>query len=573
MTIQDFYDTLDTEFQKVIDDNPHDQRLQKDKQNIKSYAFMIWFMRFYGRRTIHNQYITDGDDDTSCDIIFSNLDAFGKTVFYVVQAKWNNRKNATSKFSGETFRATLADFELVLTGQKQVSRNENFARKYEELRKHIEQNGDVKFIYLTLCQTNPSVADNIEAFRRSTNHDLEVIDIERLKRDFIEVNYKKNQPENPLEYDYNPEIETIDLEIEQVDIEKNYLKVEAPFIAYTFLVRVKTVHDLFAKYGFKLFFRNIRNPLIASQYNRQIEQTLKDSPSFFMYFNNGITAISSLPPRKINATAKQITMTGLQIINGAQTVYSIYQAYKNAKNGEKNIMNDNALVRFTLIQSGNRDFELDVARYTNQQNPTEPRDFWAYDEVQMRLQNESFRTNYWYEIRRGEFRETPNKGVEVVSNEVFAKAYTGFVLKREANENVFFISREKDENGLYESIFNADTTFDNMLLAYRMNQFLEVETYSRYNDSLVIMRILLEKIYPTHFNAHVNLILKENPQLLVRLVAFIDIEQIKILEKNVTLRNYSSTFKDVKAYFEKLPFSAKDLENENLDDYDFPLPF
>ena len=130
MTLQDFYDTLDVEFQKVIDDNPHDQRLQKDKQNIKSYAFMIWFMRFYGRRTIHNQYITDGDDDTSCDIIFSNLDAFGKTVFYVVQAKWNNRKNATSKFSGETFRATLADFELVLTGQKQVSRNENFARKY-----------------------------------------------------------------------------------------------------------------------------------------------------------------------------------------------------------------------------------------------------------------------------------------------------------------------------------------------------------------------------------------------------------------------------------------------------------
>ena len=265
MTIQDFYDTLDTEFQKVIDDNPHDQRLQKDKQNIKSYAFMIWFMRFYGRRTIHNQYITDGDDDTSCDIIFSNLDAFGKTVFYVVQAKWNNRKNATSKFSGETFRATLADFELVLTGQKQVLRNENFARKYEELRKHIEQNGDIKFIYLTLCQTNPSVADNIEAFKRATHHDVEIIDIERLKRDFIEVRYKHIQPENPLEYDYNPEEEAIDLAIEQLETDKNYVQIQAPFKTYMLLIRPKTIHDLFAKYGFKLFFRNIRNPLIASQ--------------------------------------------------------------------------------------------------------------------------------------------------------------------------------------------------------------------------------------------------------------------------------------------------------------------
>ena len=222
MTLLNFYDILDAEFQQVIDDNPHDERLHKDKQNIKSYAFLIWFMRFYGRRPIHNQYITDGDDDTSCDIIFQNNDAFGKIVFYVVQAKWNNRKNANGKFSGETFRATLNDFQLVLAGQKQPTRNANFNRKYGELQQHIEQNGDVKFIYLTLCGSNPSVNESIETFKRTTNHDLEIIDIERLKRDFIEVNYKKIQPENPLEYDYNPEEETISLEIEQLDIKELY---------------------------------------------------------------------------------------------------------------------------------------------------------------------------------------------------------------------------------------------------------------------------------------------------------------------------------------------------------------
>ena len=128
---------------------------------------------------------------------------------------------------------------------------------------YLERMNDVKFIYLTLCQNNPSVQENIETFERLTNHTLEVIDIERLRRDFIEVHYKKTQPQNPLKYDYNPEIESIELEIEQLDIEKNYLKVSAPFISYTFLVRPKTIHDLFLKYGFKLFFRNIRNPLIA----------------------------------------------------------------------------------------------------------------------------------------------------------------------------------------------------------------------------------------------------------------------------------------------------------------------
>ena len=558
MTLLNFYDILDAEFQQVIDDNPHDERLHKDKQNIKSYAFLIWFMRFYGRRPIHNQYITDGDDDTSCDIIFQNNDAFGKIVFYVVQAKWNNRKNANGKFSGETFRATLNDFQLVLAGQKQATRNANFNRKYGELQQHIEQNGDVKFIYLTLCGSNPSVNENIETFKRTTNHDLEIIDIERLKRDFIEVNYKKIQPENPLEYDYNPEEETISLEFEQLDIEKNYLKVDAPFISYTFLVRAKTIHDLFQKYGFKLFFRNIRNPLIASQYNRQIEETLTKSPVYFLYFNNGITAITQHPPRKINATAKQFDMTGLQIINGAQTVYSIYQAYKNAKNGDKNFINSNALIRFQLIQSGSRDMELDIARYTNQQNPTEARDFWAYDEVQIRLQNESFKTNYWYEIRRGEFRETPDNEVVIVTNEEFARAYSCFVLGLYYNLEMLFVS-EKNKPGLYESIFNQDTKFDDMLVSYKMKEFLFGHTVLDIDMALIINRILLKKLYPTNFNANVHLLLKENNIMLRRLNAFIEGEMGNFPH------NYSA-----EAYFEELSFSHKDLEDKNLDN---PLPF
>ena len=114
--------------------------------------------------------------------------------------------------------------------------------------------------------------------------------------------------------------------------------------------------------------------------NRQIERTLTENPAFFMYFNNGITAITKHPPRKINATAKQISLTGLQIINGAQTVYSIYQAYKNAKNGDKNFINGSAYARFVL--------KLDVS-----------------------------------------------------------------------NEANTFVSRNKDKLGLYETIFNKNTTF------------------------------------------------------------------------------------------------------------------
>ncbi len=474
MTFSDFYDALNNELNDVIADNPQDIRLHKgDDSTRKSFAFLIWFLKFYGKRPIYNLNITEGDDDTSCDIIFSTFDNIGKKIVYVIQAKWKSKKNCTEKLDSTAFKATLDDFKLVYSGQKQFSsKNENFNRQYEELKQHLAANEYVKFVYLTLCQTNPSVSENVEQFKKQYA-DIEIIDIERLRRDFIEMRYKQIQPQNPLEYDYNPENEVITLPIEQLDIEKNFLQVVAPFLSYTFLVRPKAIHDLFEKYGFKLFFWNIRNPLIASSYNHQIEQSLKDSSSFFWYYNNGITAITQRLPKRINTTAKQIEITALQIINGAQTVYSIYQAYKNARNGEKNVINDNALVSFRLIQGiGNRDFELDVTRYNNQQNPTEPRDFWANDPVQIRLQNESFATNYWYEIRRGEFRVVP-QNVKVVSNEDFIRTYLRFKKHSKFNHLLIWLSNNEKINsfhkGQYEDLFNDKLSFLDLLIAYRID--------------------------------------------------------------------------------------------------------
>jgi hypothetical protein len=483
MTLHDFYDAIDAELQTVILENPQDERLHKgDIEQRKSFAFLIWFLKFYGQRPIYNLNITEGDDDTSCDIIFSTIDIVGKKVFYVVQAKWKTKKNCTGKLDSTAFKSTLDDFKLVYSGQKKFSnKNENFNRKYEALRQHLDENQYVKFIYLTLSQSNPSVSENLELFRNQTA-DIEIIDIERLRRDFIEVNYKKIQPQNPLEYDYNPENEKIILPIEQLEIEKNFLRVDAPFNAYTFLIRPKTIHDLFEKYKFKLFFHNIRNPLIASEYNQQIEQTMRDEPGFFWYFNNGITAITRDLPRRINPTAQQIEVTSFQIINGAQTAYSVYKAYKDAKNGKREELNK-ALVQLRLVESTSKEFDLNITRFTNQQNPTEPRDFWANDPVQVRLQNESFTTNYWYSVKRGEFRDVP-ENVKVVSNQDFIDAYLNFncdfiklVGRRKhgiwtSKNNNIKTPHLVNYKGTYENYFNENMKYIDLHISYRIEELL-----------------------------------------------------------------------------------------------------
>ena len=55
MTLHDFYDALDNELNEVIADNPQDVRLHKgDESTRKSFAFLIWFMKFYGKRPVYN---------------------------------------------------------------------------------------------------------------------------------------------------------------------------------------------------------------------------------------------------------------------------------------------------------------------------------------------------------------------------------------------------------------------------------------------------------------------------------------------------------------------------------------
>jgi len=262
-----------------------------------------------------------------------------------------------------------------------------------------------------LCQGNTSIADNIASFKEEFKPvRLEFIDINRIKRDYIEREYKQITPANPLEYTYDPEDTPVTLTVERPKRHNgSFIKIDKPFDAYIFLVKPKTIFHLFEEFGFSLFFKNVRNPISDSEINQQIEKTLLENPSYFWYYNNGITAITD-DLSEIQARAKQFELLGFQIINGAQTVYAIHAAYKKATPRQQKKIDREVLITLRLLQSGGKDFDLQVTRYTNSQHPISERDFHANDKVQIRLQNESFNTQLWSEKRRDEFRgETPNR--------------------------------------------------------------------------------------------------------------------------------------------------------------------
>jgi hypothetical protein len=605
MFTKDFYKIIDGELNGILEKYKADKFIQKHKNainNQKSYALLIWFLEFYGKISSYTSFITDGDNDSSCDIVFDKTNNYGDKIFYVVQSKWNNEGNSEKESDKDEILKALSDFTTILRGEKDDF-NDKLKLKLEELDKHLKKNGEVKFIFLTLSQYRGGADENIKAF---INNDekikFEVIDINRIKFDYIDRKYKKIEPLNPLETYQNPEESLIDIEIVQGN---GSIKIEKPFEAYMFLLRPKSIYDLFEKYSFALFYKNVRNPLLQSQFNEEIEKTAIENPAYFWYYNNGITAITYLLP-KIGKKAEKIQLTGLQIINGAQTVYSIYQAYKNASPTKRIQMDSESLLTLRLLKSGGKDFDLNVTRYTNSQNPIYDRDFCANDDIQVKLQNDSYQTKFWYEKRRDEFRELPEDITEV-PNYIFANVYLAYHLqdpvsvlsnyrqRLEINKDkdLIFVSHKEHKDGLYEKIFNDRTSFEDMLCAFYVFDVIYDIAPFPYEDTfkttlyhlLALFKVAFTKYLQAKFGKKINvnkhiISIYERGEKAIIIQTFKFINQF--VEKQLEVENNEqkttegiikfleklSYYDNIKDALDDLNISIEDIDNIVLEDGD-----
>ncbi|GAB2545628.1 AIPR family protein [Rufibacter soli] len=470
-----FYSVIDKEIDELADIFKENEHLKKqDVNGKKSFSFLLWFLDRYLPNNDLSEFeglITEGNDDSSCDLIFTNKDQLGKEIYYVVQAKWFAKNNINkSKDITKEIKACLSDFRLILSGKKISNSNKNFNSQYEKFLAHKRSNGKVKFVFLALCNGDVDIEEHIADFK-SPLISFEFIDFFKLKQQFIEIEYKGVKTHNPIETPYIPKSE-FDLEFEKEQV----ISIKSPFPSNIFLVKPREIYNLFEKYGHSLFYKNIRNPLPNSFFNEEIRNTILNNSINFWYFNNGITAITDKIDH-FHSDSTSVKIKGIQVINGAQTVFSIYEAYKNAKDEERHKMDEFGLITLRTVTTGGDDFDLKVTRYTNSQNPISERDFHSNDEVQKRLQFDFLKnTNIWYETRRGEFRKKVS-GIAVITNEILGQNYLAYYVNDPFNakqsKKLIFVSSQLNSNGLYEVIFNSDTKSDDMLVSYHLNQLVD----------------------------------------------------------------------------------------------------
>jgi len=240
------------------------------------------------------------------------------------------------------------------------------------------------------------------------------------------------------------------------------------------------LYRAFHSFGWRLFDVNLRYEIKNSPVNADMINTLRYQKSRrrFHHFNNGL--IIMVQNYSIDDRDKFITLRGAQIVNGLQTVKSIYNAVIE-KEVRVDELDKDCQVQVKIIQSQDHEFISNVVQNTNNQNPMAQRNLKANTREQKDLRRKfSLLPNRWFlQVKEGqwtsltqesarffkevvgyspsEFKPDPSgKKGRIIDNQDLAKAWLAFICFADlAGERVTHYFTEKD---VYQKIFQMRPT-------------------------------------------------------------------------------------------------------------------
>ena len=183
-----------------------------------------------------------------------------------------------------------------------------------------------------------------------------------------------------------------------------------------------------SKLNINILYDNVRGYLGDSKFNKNIIKTLKENPNRFFMYNNGITMtakdVNSVP---INGNKKFLfTLKDMQVVNGGQTLRSVYQ-FKNEDFNEEKLADASILVRIFKTENDS-DLTNDIAEYTNSQNSISASDLKSINNLQIKIENylSQYKIDY---VRKSGDVELEKTGFKRITKEKTAQiiySYKGF---------------------------------------------------------------------------------------------------------------------------------------------------
>jgi len=240
--------------------------------------------------------------------------------------------------------------------------------------------------------------------------------------------------------------------------------------------------DLYDEHREHLLERNIRVDQKETPTNKSIEATCTGEGSRdFLHFNNGITFLCD--DANLDSVQNKLTVTKAQVVNGGQTVRSLYRAKS------RGALKQGVLVPVRVItSSGDKEFGNNVAVNQNNQNQMGPEFLRSNDPRVIQLSHELASHGWYLERREGEVSFSTPAERGAIEQRIGAKldgrmirlrdgsqAYTAtwFGNPELAKKNVKKIFASVTDGGSFEKIFSKDMTAEKVIIAHRLRSKLD----------------------------------------------------------------------------------------------------
>jgi AIPR protein len=211
-----------------------------------------------------------------------------------------------------------------------------------------------------------------------------------------------------------------------------------------------------------LFEWNVRDYQGDVSVNQEIRKSLRSAggPEFW-WLNNGVTVICS----SATSTSKTYALSNIQIVNGLQTSHEIFEALRGdatAEIGERML-----LVRIIVTEDdATRDM---VIRATNRQTAITDASLRATDEVQRNIENYFLTHGWYYDRRKGYYKNEGKEASKIVSIQYVGASITAMGLARPDKARGKPSSLLKNDED-YRLVFNSSIDLDVYLWAAKLQR-------------------------------------------------------------------------------------------------------
>jgi len=287
--------------------------------------------------------IVDGSNDLGCDFIHRD-----DNHVTIIQAKFRKSKAQENPQDISHFKSILKRFR-----QPDLRLNRNLLAIANE----IDWTRDsFELVYLTFGRMDPaSQARKLSASPADYPNDVHDLD-NRCEWRFLDEEELNVQLRSARDFKKGISDIKISLNPEGARGQRGETSIvesrSGDYRSFAMVLNARQIIQSYESLGRdSLFSLNIRNYIGNTNTNRKIIETAKNDPEQFFIYNNGISCLAT----NVETFSDRIVVTGLQVINGAQTVKALVHVAGNIRRLGLNCwakQAPNVLVRITEIPEG-----------------------------------------------------------------------------------------------------------------------------------------------------------------------------------------------------------------------------